>query len=116
MSRVNWRSLTATEQLEQIELQSFEEPVLIFKHSTSCPISAMALSSLERDWNPEAEADTAIFYLDLLRYSPVSNEVASKFGVTHQSPQIIVLKDGKAIYHESHMGITYDGIRSVVHA
>ena len=116
MSKVNWQALTEVDQLAELKKQSFDQPVLIFKHSTSCPISAMALSSLEREWNPDKEAETAIFYLDLLRYRPVSNAVAEKFSVTHQSPQIIILKDGEAVYDESHMGISYDSIQSVVHA
>ena len=116
MSKVNWQSLTDTAQLETLKQQSFEQPVVIFKHSTSCPISAMALNLLEQDWNAEKESGTAIFFLDLLKYRPVSNAVAEQFGVVHQSPQIIVLKDGKAVYDESHMGIRYDQIQSVVHA
>lgn len=116
MSNVNWQALTDLDQLQEVKKQSFEQPVLIFKHSTSCPISAMALNSLEREWNPESESDTAIFFLDLLRYRNVSNAVAEQFGITHQSPQIIVLKDGKAVYDESHMGIRYEQIQAVVHA
>ena len=116
MSKVNWQSLTDIDQLEALKKQSYEQPVLIFKHSTSCPISAMALRTLEQDWNPEQESETAIFFLDLLRHRSVSNAVAESFGVTHQSPQVIVLKEGKAVYDESHMGIRYEQLHSVVHA
>ena len=116
MSKVNWQALTDIDQLEALKKQSFGQPVLIFKHSTSCPISAMALRTLEQDWNPDKESDTAIFFLDLLRYRPVSNAVAEQFAVTHQSPQVIVLKDGKAVYDESHMSIRYEQLQSIVHA
>ena len=81
MSKVNWQSLTDIDQLEALKKQSYEQPVLIFKHSTSCPISAMALRTLEQDWNPEQESEKAIIFLDLLRNRSVSNAVAESFGV-----------------------------------
>jgi bacillithiol system protein YtxJ len=99
----NWVHLTSIEQLDEIEKLSEERPVVIFKHSTTCGISAAAKSRLEAV--PFNSENGLFYYLDLLTYRPVSNKVAEKFGVVHQSPQIIVIKNGKAIYNNSHHAI-----------
>lgn len=101
-----WIALTQPEQLRDIVQESHEHPVLIFKHSTTCSISAAAKAKVERQW-PEASlpADTPIYYLDLLRYRPLSGQIASEFGVEHQSPQLLLIQDGQVRYHASHMGI-----------
>lgn len=101
-----WIPLTQPEQLRDIVQESHERPVLIFKHSTTCSISAAAKAKVERQW-PDASlpADTPIYYLDLLRYRPVSNQIATDFGIEHQSPQMLLIQDGQVRYHASHMGI-----------
>jgi len=104
---MNWIRLDSEEQLAEIKAKSATTPQVIFKHSTSCSISAMALNRLERASVP----GTIDFYLlDLLRYRSISNKVAEEFDVHHQSPQVIVIKNGEAIYDESHMGISADEI------
>ena len=102
----SWLPLTQPEQLTDIVRESHEHPVLIFKHSTTCSISAAAKAKVERQW-PEASlpADAAIYYLDLLRFRPLSGQIASEFGVEHQSPQLLLIQDGQVRYHASHMGI-----------
>lgn len=97
---MNWNNLESLAQLDAIEEISFEIPVAIFKHSTRCHISRAALRMFENELNLKHEI--APYFLDLLQYRNVSNEIASRFGVQHQSPQIIVIKDGKAIYNASH--------------
>lgn len=97
---MNWNNLENLEQLDAIEEISFEIPVAIFKHSTRCHISRAALRMFENELNLKHEI--APYFLDLLQYRTISNEIASRFGVVHQSPQIIVIKDGKAIYNASH--------------
>ena len=101
-----WLPLTDAAQLQSIAQESHEHPVLIFKHSTTCSISAAAKSKLERQW-PDASlpADATIYYLDLLRYRPISGQIASEFSVEHQSPQLLMIQDGQVRYHASHMGI-----------
>ncbi len=116
MSSINWKELSNTQQIEDIKKLSSDQRVIIFKHSTRCPVSSMALSRLERSWDSAAHENTAIFFLDLIRYRDVSNAVAEQFGVMHQSPQVIVVEDEKAIYDESHMGISYEEISAQVKA
>ena len=106
----NWNTLNSIDQLDALEKESFEKPVVIFKHSISCGLSAMARYQLERDWDFGGE-ELSFYYLDLINNRSVSNEVASRFGVIHQSPQIIVLKDGKAVYNTSHHKISVPDLR-----
>lgn len=116
MSNINWKELKSTRQIEDIKKLSSAQKVVIFKHSSRCPVSSMALSRLERSWDSNEHENTAIFFLDLIRYRDVSNAIAEQFGVTHQSPQIIVVENEKAIYDESHMGISYEEINEQVKA
>ena len=99
---MNWIQLTEEKQLEEIREESKQHPVIIFKHSTRCSISSMAKNRLDRETAP---ADTSFYYLDLLKYRPISNKIAEDFHVHHQSPQILVIKNGECTYEESHNGI-----------
>ncbi len=110
---MNWIELNQTNQLEQIKSESFNHPVLIFKHSTRCSISSMALNRLERSWNPQELEGLKIYYLDLIQYRPISNQVAEDFEVDHESPQVLIISDGKCAYHNSHMGISYHEVKRI---
>ncbi|MEQ9402260.1 MAG: bacillithiol system redox-active protein YtxJ [Cyclobacteriaceae bacterium] len=108
---MNWNELNDISQLEEMKELSKKKPVLIFKHSTRCGISSMALSRLERKWSGD---EIEPYFLDLLRYREISSVIASDFGILHQSPQAILLKEGKPVYNSSHNGIDFDEIRSIV--
>ena len=110
---LNWQVLDSQAGLQEIIRQSSEKPQIIFKHSTRCHISAMVKRGLERTWDIDAETAT-IHYLDLIRYRPISNQIASDFGVRHESPQILIIKDGVSVYDTSHNDISVDKIREVV--
>lgn len=101
---VQWNDLTEIKQLDEIAEASAETPVIIFKHSTRCSISRMALKQFERDYNIEA-GKAKPYFLDLLEHRDISNEIASRFTVQHQSPQLILVKNGKAVYNASHQDI-----------
>lgn len=104
---MNWIPLKSEAQLEEIRQRSALRPQVIFKHSTRCSTSQLVKSRLERSHDPQ----TADFYfLDLLSYRPISNKVAETFGVYHESPQVLLIRDGKCVFNESHLGITMDGI------
>ena len=83
---MNWNKLTSAEQLDLIKEESNRQPVLIFKHSTSCSISHMALSRMERNWSDQLGVKP--YYLDLLANKPISNKIETDFGVEHESPQV----------------------------
>jgi bacillithiol system protein YtxJ len=106
---MNWKTLDNIDQLEQIK-QS-DRPNIIFKHSTRCSISSMAKNRLERSWEDEEMEGVDFYYLDLIRYRDISNAIAQQFGIDHESPQVLVIKDGTCIYDESHGGISYDQLK-----
>jgi bacillithiol system protein YtxJ len=109
---MNWHRLTNTAQLDQLIAESEEQPVLIFKHSTTCSISAMALSRMERNWSDAAGIKP--YYLDLLSYRPISNQIAETFGVQHQSPQVLLIQNGECVYDASHMAISFQTLQQAV--
>ena len=111
---MNWNKLTSEEQIDQVIAASEEKPVLLFKHSTRCSISSMSLDRLLRNWKEEDSAQITPYYLDLIAYRSISDLVAQRFGISHESPQVLLLKDGKVTYHESHYGISYAEIKSQV--
>ncbi|RZJ35379.1 MAG: bacillithiol system redox-active protein YtxJ [Flavobacterium sp.] len=111
---IRWKSLTEVKQLEQLLTDSFEKPVFIFKHSTRCSISRMALRQFETHYHlgPE-EADG--YYLDLLEHRMVSDAVAARLEITHQSPQLILIRDGKCVFTESHGEIDAEDLEKRIH-
>ena len=102
-SNVNWTELTDIAQLLEVTAISNEKPVVIFKHSTRCSISRMALKQFERDYDLNEVVDA--YFLDLIAHRDISNEIASRFNVYHESPQLILIRDGKAVYDVSHSDI-----------
>ena len=102
-SSINWIPLTNLGQLNEIMTVSETKPVIIFKHSTRCSVSRMALKQFENEFNVKDRVEA--YFLDLLEYRNISNEIAERFQVEHQSPQLILIKDGKAMYNVSHSAI-----------
>lgn len=108
---MNWNSLDSVAALEQLKQDSHQRPIIIFKHSTRCSISSLALSRLEQAWDEQEMEGIAPFFLDLIRYRDVSQQVAKTFGVTHQSPQLLLIRNGECVYTTSHVGISYQTLR-----
>lgn len=104
---MNWIPLTTEAQLEEIKQISFTKPVVILKHSTRCSISTMAKGRLDRAVQPEG---VDFYYLDLLAYRPISNRIAELFGVPHESPQVLLIKNAECTYEETHNGIDMDDL------
>ncbi|ALI99225.1 bacillithiol system redox-active protein YtxJ [Rufibacter tibetensis] len=110
---MQWNPINSIEQIEQIKEESKEQPVVIFKHSTTCSISATAKSRLERQWDDAGLGNVKPYYLDLLNYRPVSAEIAQSFEVKHESPQLLFIKDGQCRYHGSHLGINLQEVKKL---
>lgn len=104
---MNWTVLNEASQLDAIKEESKQAPIVIFKHSTRCSISSMAKMRLEREAVP---AGVKFYYLDLIKHRDVSNRIASVFNVTHESPQVLLIKDANCVYNESHNGISMHDI------
>jgi len=111
---MNWIKLNSANTLEEIKKNSFNKPVMLFKHSTTCSISATALNRLERSWKQEEMTGVEPYYLDLLNHRDISQTIAKTFDVVHESPQILLIKNGKCVYHNSHLGINYQELKSKV--
>ena len=107
-SKIGWRQLTDLGQLNEILEISNEKPVVIFKHSTRCSVSRMALRHFENEFDLEGKVTT--YFLDLLNHRVISNEITSKFEVEHQSPQLLLISKGKCIYDASHNAIEVESI------
>lgn len=111
---MNWNYLERVEQLDQVVEESAHADVLIFKHSTRCNISRTALDRFERSWK-EADVPTVKpYFLDLIQYRETSNAIADRFGVEHQSPQVLLIRKGQSIYDNSHFGIDFSEISNYV--
>ena len=108
-NKFNWIPLIETIQLKEIIEISKIKLVVIFKHSTRCGISSGVLSRFEKATDSEIET-VAFYYLDLIKYRDKSNEIAQLFNVHHQSPQVILIKNGSVVAHNSH----YDIISSII--
>ena len=104
---MNWNDLTQIDQIQHIITASYLRPQVIFKHSTSCSISSMAKMRIESKWS-EITKEVDLYYLDLLSFRDLSNKIADSFSVYHESPQIILIKDGEAEYDSSHFDISVD--------
>jgi bacillithiol system protein YtxJ len=109
---MNWTELKTATQLEALRAESKNQTVIIFKHSTTCSISRTALNRLERNWKEEEMTSVKPYYLDLLSYREISRSIADLFDVEHQSPQVIVLKNGEAIFHKSHFDIEFASVKN----
>lgn len=108
---MNWNELNQTNQIEDLIVESETTPVGIFKHSTRCSISSTVLDRLERKWD---KPTIKMYYLDLIKHRDISNLIAERFNVEHESPQLIILQNGQVVYHDSHYGISVDGQEVVV--
>ncbi|MDA0316340.1 MAG: bacillithiol system redox-active protein YtxJ [Bacteroidetes bacterium] len=102
----NWHGpkLENIDQLNTIVEASFLTPQLIFKHSTRCSVSRFVLNEFKSGYS-FSEVDFTAYFLDLLRYREISNAVAQQFDVVHQSPQLLIIKNGKAVAHASHENV-----------
>lgn len=100
---INWIPLTSLNQLSEIENESKKSLVGIFKHSTRCSISRGVLQQFEQAFPKEVSIN--MYYLDLLNHREISNQVGYKFQVIHQSPQILLIRNGETIAHASHYDI-----------
>ncbi|MES2268360.1 MAG: bacillithiol system redox-active protein YtxJ [Bacteroidota bacterium] len=108
---MEWISLDTTEQIDNIKQQAGYS--LIFKHSTRCSISMMAKRRFEMDWE-NLPADMPLYFLDLIKHRDLSNKIAQDFSVYHESPQMLLIKDGECVLDQSHGSISIDEAMSVM--
>jgi len=110
---LNWIALTEMRQLDKIAADSHTKDIIIFKHSTTCPISMAARMRLESPWTIDTD-QLDFYFLDLLKFRSISNAIATKFSVHHESPQIVIVRNGEAIYDNSHLDISISDTEDVL--
>ena len=111
---VPWHPLTGSQQLEELKEESKDKPVVIFKHSTRCGISRMVLNNFEKEYDLKGDKEVKLYFLDLLANRDLSNEVANYFGVRHESPQMIIIKDKNVVHHASHQSIQLKDVKNQI--
>ena len=110
--KINWQPLTTSQQVDALTERSHQQPCLIFKHSTRCPISSLAKHRLEGDWDfPDDELEP--YFLDLIANRHTSQYVAEVFGVHHESPQVLLIYRGECYYDTSHLDISVADLHDV---
>ena len=111
---MNWIKVESESELEKLVEESFQDNigVAIFKHSTRCSISSVAKMRLTSFWDFNQELP--IYYLDLIAFREISNLIADTFDVAHESPQLLVIKEGKCIYNASHLSISVKDLHSAL--
>ncbi len=109
-----WVLLEKEGQIEDIKKESEERLVAIFKHSTRCGISRMAFSMFQKDFDRDWDDKVKVYVLDILSYRSISNEIAVRFQVIHESPQLLLIKKGVTVYHASHHAINAASIEEFI--
>jgi bacillithiol system protein YtxJ len=109
-SQLKWNDLSRLSQLDEIDVLSNEKPVLLYKHSTRCHICSISKNRLELYWQPELGIEP--YFLDLIAHRDVSDEIARRYDVRHESPQVLLIKNGKCVYHASHGDIDFNKIKT----
>jgi len=101
-----WKKIQSEEDLKAAIEKSHTGRIAIFKHSTSCFISKTVLRNFEKEIENSDQQAADLYYLDLLAHRPISNKIAEEFGIRHESPQLIVIENGKAVKNASHQDIS----------
>jgi bacillithiol system protein YtxJ len=99
---INWIVVNELAQIDELVQNSFNKPLILFKHSTTCSISQMTKLRFESAYDLELDC----YYLDLLTFRPISNYIAEKFSVHHESPQLLLIDKGECTYDASHFDIS----------
>ena len=110
---MDWNKLQEVDQLPDLIQESAEKNILIFKFSTRCSISRTAFDRLERSWGND-DHNIKLYFLDLIAHRAVSNLVAQQFDVEHESPQVLLIRNGKSFYHRSHFEIDSEKIKEAL--
>lgn len=105
--KARFNKIESTEKLDELFEISNEKPVVLFKHSVTCPISSDVYHEVSN-----ADADVNLIVVQTAR--PISNAIAERTGIRHESPQAIILKDGKAVYNASHYDVSAEDIEEQV--
>lgn len=107
-----WISLNENTSIEEISKGSYQKAIILFKHSTRCSVSFSAKRYFESAW--KGVENEELYLLDLISYRSISNEIEQTFGVRHESPQVLVIKNGECLYHASHGAIDPKKVEGII--
>ena len=107
-NKMDWNNLNSVEQLSEIDEMSKTKTQIIFKHSTRCSVSSFAKRILTSEFNEDIQNKVDVHYLDLIAFREISQEIASRYSVLHESPQILVINNGVCSYNASHSDVSFD--------
>ena len=111
---INWKELTSVEQWNDFLDQSEQNPLFVFKHSTTCPISAEALREFNQYLHEDPQRDVTYVLVKVIESRPVSNQIATDVEVKHESPQAIIIHHKQALWNASHWKITTKSIKEAM--
>ena len=109
----NLTILQAPDQLDRVLDSSSERPVLLFKHSFTCGISAEALDELVDHLN-NRDHDLPVAMVTVQTHRDLSNAVSAKLGIRHETPQALLIKGGKVVWSASHFRVTSDSVAAAI--
>ena len=107
------KEIQQIKELEDALAKSSDKPVLLFKHSLTCPISMRAYNELN-SYLKEADPEVSYNLITVQRARPLSNEVAARLGVRHETPQAILVSNGREVWNASHFAITSSTLREAI--
>ena len=107
---MDWINLNSIEQLTEINQKSKDKTQIIFKHSTRCSVSIFAKRILMDEYSTEIQKNADVYYLDLIAFRGVSDSIANRYNVVHESPQILVINNGEYTYNASHSDVSFKAI------
>ncbi len=110
-----WKEITTVEEWKKIFENTDKQPIVVLKHSTTCPVSANALDEYEAHLQDHARDDLEYYLVKVIESRPVSNQIAEDVQLKHESPQIIMVKDKEKYWNASHWAITYEHLEAVLH-
>ena len=108
-------TLRRIDELDELLTRSENQPLLLFKHSYTCGISAEALDALVDHLN-SGRGDATYAMVTVQTHREVSNAVAAKLGVRHETPQALLVRDGKVVWAASHFRVTADAVKAALSA
>lgn len=104
-----FKEITSSPEFAELLAESCQRKIIIFKHSTTCPISERAYQEVKA-FIQNSKDDVLVVMIKVIESRPVSNQVANDLEVKHQSPQVLLLSNRKVLWHTSHQSVTKDNI------
>ena len=109
-NKMDWINLNSIEQLTEINQKSKDKTQIIFKHSTRCSVSIFAKRILMDEYSTEIQKNADVYYLDLIAFRGVSDSIANRYNVVHESPQILVINNGECTFNASHSDVSFKSV------